>query len=102
MANDSFSVLSPWAEADPVPARGISPRVTGLAGKKIGLLHNSKRSAEPILSVVESKLKVQIPVAQFSHFINSVPNEIAAESTAKDKFEDWVKSVDAVVAAVGD
>jgi hypothetical protein len=101
MAND-FSVLSPWAEADPVPARGISLRISGLAGKKIGLLHNSKRAAEPILNVVESKLKAEIPDAEFSRFINAVPNEPAAESAAKEKFEDWVKGVDAVVAAVGD
>ena len=29
-----FEVLSPWADTDPIPFRGISPRLDGLAGKK--------------------------------------------------------------------
>ena len=48
MAN-TFEVLSPWAEADPVPARGITPRVSSLAGKKIGLFRNNKRAAQPLM-----------------------------------------------------
>ena len=32
-----YEVLSPWAEVDPIPLRGISPRIKTLAGKKIGL-----------------------------------------------------------------
>ena len=102
MAANSFSVLSPWAEADPVPARGISPRVTDLKGKKIGLLLNSKRAAGPVLDEVEKRLKAQVPGLEFFRFANLTPNEMAVETANKDRFEDWVKSVDAVVAAVGD
>ena len=43
-----YEVLSPWAEVDPIPLRGISPRVDTLAGKKIGLFANFKRAAKPI------------------------------------------------------
>ncbi|MFH1647603.1 MAG: hypothetical protein ABID71_07970 [Chloroflexota bacterium] len=57
----SYEVLSPWAEADPIPFRGINPPVADLAGKKIGLLRNSKRGAEPTLQVLEKRLKEKYP-----------------------------------------
>ena len=39
-ANGQYEVLSPWADVDAVPLKGISPRVANLSGKKIGLLSN--------------------------------------------------------------
>jgi len=55
--NGQYEVLNPWAEADPVPLRGISPRVKSLDGKTIGLLENLKPAARSILTVLEEKLK---------------------------------------------
>jgi len=52
-----YEVLSPWAEADPIPLKGLSPRLDDLAGKKIGLLCNNKRAAPLILNVTERILK---------------------------------------------
>ena len=40
--NSLYEVLSPWADADAVSLKGISERVTGLGGKKIGLFHHPK------------------------------------------------------------
>ncbi len=37
---NQFVALSPWADVDPIPLRGISPRIQNLAGKKIGLFHD--------------------------------------------------------------
>jgi hypothetical protein len=97
-----YEVLSPWAEADPIPLQGLSPRVTDLAGKKIGLLCNNKRAAPLILNVTERILKERYPTSQISWFrarsfsVSSLEKDRAAE------FEDWIKGVDAVVAAVGD
>ena len=98
----SFEVLSPWAEAEAVAPRGITRRVADLSGKKIGLFHNGKKSAEPILDAVESQIREKIPGVEFSRFGNNVPNQPVIESASRAKFEDWIKSVDAVVAAVGD
>jgi hypothetical protein len=101
--NGVYQVLSPWAEADLIPLRGISPRLNALAGKKIGLLGNTKRAARPILNVVEGKLKERFPTSEISYYItlNAIgPQEIETENRAK--FEEWLKGVDAVVAAVGD
>jgi hypothetical protein len=101
-AEGSYEVLSPWAEADPVPYRGISPRVSDLAGKTIGIFCNTKRVAPPTLKVTEDRLKKQFPKASFSWFYNTVPNEAIIAQPRKDEFEKWLKSVDTVVAAYGD
>jgi hypothetical protein len=101
-AISDYEVLSPWAEADPIPFRGISERLDTLVGKKIGLLRNSKRAALPIMRVVERRLKEKFPTAEFTEFANLKPNEVIIEQEAKEEFEDWLKGVDAVVAAFGD
>jgi hypothetical protein len=102
-SNSIYEVLSPWAEADPVPSRSITPRITSLAGKKIGLLANAKRAARPILDVVEKRLKEKFPTSEISWYFTQYavgPAEI--ETVNKAKYEDWLKGTDAVVAAVGD
>ena len=105
MTNE-YNVLNPWAEVDPVPLRSISPRVTDLGGKKIGLFANSKGLARPILTVVEEKLKEIFPTAKFSWYVPREVNRynvLQVESKSnKPVFEEWVKGVDTVVAAVGD
>ncbi|OGO30106.1 MAG: hypothetical protein A2Z29_07310 [Chloroflexi bacterium RBG_16_56_11] len=100
--DNHYEVLSPWAEADPVPFRGISPRIADLAGKKIGLFRNPKRAAEPTLKVIEDRLKKRFPTATFSWFANTAANEMVTETRAKDDFEAWLKGVDAVITAYGD
>jgi hypothetical protein len=99
---NDYEVLSPWAEADPIPFRGITPRIDTLAGKKIGLLRNSKRAAAPTLDVVRRRLSEKYPTAGFTEFANLVPNETVTEHDAKEAFEDWLKGVDAVIGAFGD
>ena len=97
-----FEVLSPWADADPVPSRAINPRVNDLVGKKIGLFCNTKRVAEPTLKVVEGRLRERYPSVIFSWFFNTAPNEAIVAQTRKDEFDNWLRGVDAVIAAYGD
>jgi hypothetical protein len=101
-ANPEYEVLSPWAEADPISFRGISPRLEGLAGKKIGLLRNTKRAAPPIMNVIWKRIKERFPTAEITEFANLRPNEVIVEQDAKVEFEEWLKGVDAVIAAFGD
>ena len=56
-----FEVLSPWADVDPIPLRGISPRIQTLAGKKIGLFVNPKRAAMPIAESIDKKIEDHVP-----------------------------------------
>ncbi len=100
-ANGHFEALNPWADADPVPLRGISTRLTDLAGKKVGLFCDHKRTAKPILALVRDKLKARFPTIQFVDFMYRENLEIVG-TTDKARFEEWLKGVDAVILAYGD
>jgi hypothetical protein len=97
-----FEVLSPWADADPIPLRGISPRLQSLAGKKIGLFVNPKRAAMPIAESIDRRLKALYPDVQtiVFHSVGANVNEI--ETKNKEKFTAWAKGLDAAIAVVGD
>ena len=100
--NSTYEVLSPWAEAAPIPLKGLAPRLQDLAGKKIGLLRNNKRAAEPILQLASEKLKAKYPALEFTWFKGTTFSASELQEGGREKLEDWLKGVDAVVAAVGD
>jgi hypothetical protein len=102
VSEQQYEVLSPWAEADPLPVRGISPRLDTLSGKKIGLFANFKRAAKPIAAAIEKRLKAQYPDIQTSLFDSTLPNVTESETVNKEKFTAWAKSVNAAVAVVAD
>jgi hypothetical protein len=90
-----YEVLSPWADADPVPPKGLkAPRLDRLEGKTIGFYCNDKRAAQPILTILEKKLKERFSTLQTAWFTK--------HKTNIPEFDDWLKGVDGVVAAVGD
>ncbi len=97
-----YEVLSPWAEVDPVPLRGISPRIDSLAGKKIGVFANYKRAALPIARSLQKKLNTVYPDSETSLFHSSEWNVTEIETEDRDKFMAWVQGVDAVILVVGD
>jgi len=97
-----YEVLSPWAEVDPIPLRGISPRLDSVSGKKIGLFANFKRAARPIQAEVERRLKERFPDIETSLFDSRLPNVTETETVNREKFTAWAKEMDAVIAAIGD
>ena len=100
--NALYEVLSPWAQADPIPLHGLAPRLETLEGKKIGLLCNNKRSAPIILETAESVIKQKLPDAEISRFTARTFSVSSLEQDRKEEFDDWIKELDAVIAAVGD
>jgi hypothetical protein len=96
-----FSVLNPWAEVDPIPVKGISPRLDALSGKTIGLYCNFKEAAKQIQSVLERRLKERFPDSKYTWYHSNM-GVVDQESVRRDQMEAWIKSVDAVVLAVGD
>ncbi len=97
-----YDVHNPWGEVDPVPLRGISPRLDDLAGKTIGLFATqAKLAARPILEIVEQKLREREPSLRFNWFVFD-HNLNVADSDDFHRFKRWAKEVDAAVAAVGD
>lgn len=100
--NGQYDVLNPWAEADPIRLRGISPRVADFAGKTIGLFAGrTKVAARPILTIVEKRLKERFPTLKLSWFLFGY-NLTVTDTEDKARFEDWAKGVDAAITAVGD
>ena len=100
--NTSYEVLSPWAEADPIPLHGLSPRLDKLDGKKIGLLANNKRAAPLILDVTEKLLKEKFPGVKTSRFKARSFSVSSLEKDREAEFNEWINGVDVVIAAVGD
>lgn len=98
---DSYEVLNPWADADPVPLRGISPRPENLSGKTIGLFSGYKLASKPILAEVEKGLKEKFPNIKISRYRCNEHIDVA-EYKNKAEFDDWLNGVDAVISAVGD
>ena len=101
--NSQWEVLSPWAEAEPASARGISPRVTDLTGKTIGLLCDSKIAARRIHIAIEKELKEKFPTSKVSWWVPKAGyREYEVQPEDKPRFMEWAKGVDTVIAAVGD
>ena len=97
----TYEVLSPWAEVDPVPPKGISPRLPELSGRRIGLFHNNKVAARPILDAVEAELRSRFGDLDVAR-VGRTAHVSVAETPDRTAYEEWVKKVDAVVLAVGD
>ena len=101
-SDTQFEVLSPWADVDPIPLRGISPRIPTLAGKKIGVFVNPKRAAMPIAESIIKRLGTMYPDAQTIIFHDTEANVSVMETKNKEKFIAWAKGIDAAIAVVGD
>lgn len=98
---NQYEVLNPWAEADPIPLKGISPRPIDLNGKKIGLYHNDKRVTRPMLAAVEARLKEKYPSLTFKSFLRAA-NLAIYEMPEKGQYDEWLIDVDAVIFSHGD
>ena len=99
--NNQYQVLSPWAEADPVPLKGISPRLTSLEGKKIGVFQNFKQASKQMAATIEEKLKGKYPGLETSLFDSTDQNVTVIETDKKPEFEEWAKGIDAAILLVG-
>jgi hypothetical protein len=102
-----YEVLNPWGDVDPITPRPITPRLIDMAGKKVGLLANSKLASKPILTAVGEKLKERIPTCELSWYdawgtYHTPYWVLQVESEHKSTFEEWVKGVDTVIHATGD
>ena len=59
----TFKVLNPRGEIEPPPTLALPPRVTELAGKRIGLYWNGKGGTYVFFDTVEKLLKEEFPTA---------------------------------------
>ena len=96
-----YEVMSPWAEVDPVPLKGINPRPGDLRGKRIGLFNNNKVAAAPILDAVEAELRGRFDGVEVARFGRTAHVDVA-DTPDRERYQEWVREVDTVVLAVGD
>jgi len=99
--NSHYEVMSPWAEADPIPLKSISPRLTSLDNKTIGLFRNFKQAAKPYADVMEAILKERYPNSEIIRYDSEGANVLETETENKARFEEWAKNVDAGIFLFG-
>jgi hypothetical protein len=98
-----YDVLSPWAETDPIPLNGITPRLNDIRGKRIGLYANYKRAAVPIQDAVEKALIGRYGESiAIERFHQAGSNDVGSSSDEGPRFTQWLEDLDAVIVAVGD
>ena len=97
-----YETLSPWADVDPKPLQGISPRLDNLSGKKIGLFANYKRAAMPIAKSLQVKFQAKYPDSEFSIYHSDQWNVNEIDTANGEKFKKWVQENDAIILLVGD
>ena len=68
MPDFELEVLNPRGEIEPPKAVGISPRISNLTGKTIGLYDIGKDGFENFLDVTEKLLKEKIPTATIKRY----------------------------------
>jgi hypothetical protein len=94
-SKEVLKVLNPRGEREAVPARGISPRVAKLDGKKIGLYWNGKPDGDYFWETIEGLLKKRVPTASVLRY--NGPGDLGEALAAK-----IAKEVDTFLYGVGD
>jgi hypothetical protein len=97
MSNEAveLELLNPRGEIEPAKTFALAPRVSDLAGKRIGFYWNGKPGIDNFFSVLEENLKKMFPDVTTTLFRG--PMEI----TDKD-IQGWASQIDTFVYAVGD
>ena len=101
---ETYDVLSPWSETDPLPPTGLTPRLDDLRGKRIGLFMNNKLAAPPIQDAVESQLRARYGDAvSITRFHRKDRGDAGNHKDDGPRYKRWLEEeVDAVIVAVGD
>jgi hypothetical protein len=90
-------LIKPVNEAIPEQSR-YAPRPTGLEGKRLGLLDNSKNNADRFLEMVAQILDAQYG---FRHIVRH-RKPPASKPVAPEVIEEWTKLCDLAIVGVGD
>jgi hypothetical protein len=91
----ALRVLNPRGERQAVPARGVSPRLASLEGKRIGIYWNGKPDGDYFWDTIEGLLKNKFPTATILRY--NGPGDLGEALAAK-----MSKEVDTFLYGVGD
>ena len=97
MGNETveLELLNPRGEIELAKTYALAPRVSDLAGKRVGFYWNGKPGIDNFFAVLEENLKKRFPDVTTTLFRG--PMEI----TDKD-IQGWASQIDTFVYAVGD
>lgn len=101
MSENQYEVLSPWAETDPVPLKGLAPRLPSMEGRTIGIFQNFKQASKQMAATIGEKLKERYPGIKTILFDSTDQNVDVIETDLKEKFIKWVEGIDAAILLVG-
>lgn len=93
-----LEILHPRGELFTPPLIPVSPRLSTLAGKKIGILNNTKPGADSFLPFMEEALKEAFPTVEFKTFVISY-NAYPGKAKDLKALADWS---DGVIGLLGD
>jgi len=93
--NEALRVLNPRGEREAAPARGISPRLLAIEGKRIGLYWNGKPDGDYFWDTIEELLKKKFPTATVLRY--NGPGDLGEALATK-----MAKEVDTFLYGVGD
>ena len=92
------AILDPTGRSRSVRAATLAPRVSELAGLRLGLLDNTKANAALVLETLAAQLRAQHHVGEVSTYTKSYFGTPVEE----DRAQEIAQSCDAVIAGVGD
>ena len=90
-----LEVLNPRGDIVPPPTHSPAPRISDLAGKRIGLYSNGKQGMDNFYAVIEELLKTRYPTSTITRLTGAF--EIRDEDARV-----WVPEIDTFIYAVGD
>ncbi len=90
-----LELLNPRGEIEPAPIYRPVPRVTDLAGRRVGLYSNGKPGVDNFYAVFEELLKKKFPTA-------TVTMLRGAFEIRDEEAKAWAPQVDTFVYGVGD
>jgi len=97
-----MSFLDPTASAEDTEQKPLAERIDSLDGKRIGLVGNGKQAAEPVLNVVEERLREQYDDVSIEYYLVEELNMLKDDSVLEDIGEWSADTVDVAITAMGD
>ena len=98
----TYTVLSPWAQVDQSGLYGLSPRLSTLNGKTIGMFGDFMNTATYMLEVVEEEIRKAYPEAGFDYFsYKTETTDIAKDPAVAEEFQAWLGRIDAALVFYG-
>lgn len=96
-------LVDPTAENQGVDRKSLNSPIDSLENKRVGLLSNAKKGAEPLLETVEDRIDELYPSAEVQYYLVS-ELDVLKEDEELEAIEEWTdeNDIDAAITALGD